>query len=135
MSKLKLLATSLIVVSLSALAGCASYGYGPMVGKQQCAATCSGYATHCGTCSTKCNHRCATKCNNRITNSIISQLNADSELSKLPIEVSTCHCVVKLRGTVYNQAQLNKVLYIASHTPGVRLVKTGITIHSPFINH
>lgn len=127
MSKLKLLASSLLIVSLSALSGCANYSYGPMVGKSQCTSTCSRCAMHYG--------KCSTYCSNRITNSIISQLKADSELNSLPIEVSTCHNVVRLSGTVYNQAQLNKVLYIASHTRGVHLVKTGIMVRNPFVNH
>lgn len=113
MSKLKLLVSSLLITSLSVLAGCASYSYQPMVGK----------------------HQCATSCSNKITNSIMSRLNADSELNRLPIEVSTCHYVVTLSGTVYNQEQLNKVLYIASHTRGVDLVRNGILVRNPFVNH
>lgn len=113
MSKLKLLASCLIAVSVTTLAGCASYSSQPMVGQ----------------------HQCATRCSNHITNSILKRLNADSELSSLPITVSTCHYVVTLSGTVYNQEQLNKVLYIASHTRGVELVRTGIMVRNPFVNH
>ncbi len=117
MSKLKLLISSLIIAfplaSVSVLTGCASYNYQPTVGK----------------------HQCATSCSNNITNSIVNRLSADSDLNRLPIVVSTCNNVVSLTGTVYNQEQLNKVLYIASHTRGVDLVRTGIMIRDPFVNH
>ncbi|GEM_PF-6784385 len=117
MSKLKLLISSLIIAlplaSITVLSGCASVTSQPSVGKYQCA-----------------NH-----CSNKITNSIISRINANSGLSALPIEVSTCHHVVTLSGTVYNQQQLHDVLYIASHTRHVALVRTGILVRDPFVNH
>lgn len=117
MSKLKLLISSLVIAlplaSISVLTGCATVTNQPTVGK----------------------HQCASHCNNKITNSIIDRINANANLSTLPIEVSTCHRVVTITGTVNNREQLHDVLYIASHTRGVALVRTGLLVRDPFVNH
>ncbi len=120
MFKLKSVISSLLIaLPLAGLTGCASVGTDvtdqPTVGKYQCTSKCSS--------------------SNRITNSIMNRLQSDSRLSMLPVQVSTCNRVVTLTGKVYNLDQLNMVLYIASHTPGVDLVRNGIMVRDPFVNH
>ncbi len=117
MSKAKLILSSLLIalplVSASVLTGCASVTSQPTVGKRQCPSSCS----------------------DKITQSILSRLQSDRGLSRLPIEVSTCHRVVSLTGTVETKAQKRMVIDIARHTPGVRLVKTGLVVRNPMSNY
>jgi osmotically-inducible protein OsmY len=120
MFKLKSVLSSLLIAiplaSLTLLSGCASCenSQSVMVGR----------------------HQCASYSSNKITDSIISRIQADNRINKLPIIVSTtCNRVVKLRGTVYTVEQQRLVLMIASHTPGVVLVSNGLLIRDPFINH
>ena len=117
MSKLKLILSGLIIAlplaAVSVLTGCASVTSHPVVGSRQC----------------------ANDCDNKITQSILNRLQADSRVNSLPISVSTCNHIVRLRGTVYNDAQLQTVLSIASHTAGVKLVSNGILVRDPFVNH
>ncbi len=121
MSKLKSILSGLLIAlplaSVSLLSGCASMN------------TCVTDRATVGS------QQCASRCDNKITNSIISHLQSDSSLSGLPVVVSTCHHIVSLGGTVYNDAQLKTVLSIARHTPGVVLVRTGIMVRDPFVNH
>ena len=112
MFKLKSVLSSLLIAiplaSLTLLSGCASCenSQSVMVGR----------------------HQCASYSSNKITDSIISRIQADNRINKLPIIVSTTCNRVELRGTVYTVEQQRLVLMIASHTPGVVLVSNGLLI-------